>query len=339
MPLGIFRCGRCAGRTSSACSSACRCSRCSSSSRCTSSRCWASARWRPGLAYLPLSIFIILSAGAASQLVTRLGFKPPLTAGLILIAIGLLWFSRVDPGGSYVGDVLFPSLIVAVGLGFSFVPVTIAAVTGTSPAEAGLASGLINTSQQIGGALGVAILASVANSVTNGSTLADPGAALTEGFQSAFLVGRGLRRAGRDPHAGAHLEQGLARDGGQGQGRRGPGRRRRLTWPDCGPRLLARGPEPAAGRGALGLALGGVGVQMSLRARAWSTVIGVACSAMRSIGHALGQVGLELVEPAGLLQPLAQDLRGGVLRAAASCRASSRSPSEGSSASPRRWRR
>ena len=145
-----------------------------------------------GLAYLPLSIFIILSAGAASQLVTRLGFKPPLTAGLILIAIGLLWFSRVDPGGSYVGDVLFPSLIVAVGLGFSFVPVTIAAVTGTSPAEAGLASGLINTSQQIGGALGVAILASVANSVTNGSTLADPGAALTEGFQSAFLVGAGF---------------------------------------------------------------------------------------------------------------------------------------------------
>jgi EmrB/QacA subfamily drug resistance transporter len=145
-----------------------------------------------GLAYLPLSIFIILSAGAASQLVTRLGFKPPLTAGLVLIAIGLLWFSRVDPGGSYVGDVLFPSLIVAVGLGFSFVPVTIAAVTGTSPAEAGLASGLINTSQQIGGALGVAILASVANSVTNGSTAGSPGAALTEGFQSAFLVGAGF---------------------------------------------------------------------------------------------------------------------------------------------------
>ena len=149
-----------------------------------------------GLAYLPLSIFIILSAGAASQLVTRLGFKPPLTAGLVLIAIGLLWFSRVDPGGSYVGDVLFPSLIVAVGLGFSFVPVTIAAVTGTSPAEAGLASGLINTSQQIGGALGVAILASVANSVTNGSTLASPAAALTEGFQSAFLVGAGFAVAG-----------------------------------------------------------------------------------------------------------------------------------------------
>ena len=149
-----------------------------------------------GLAYLPLSIFIILSAGAASQLVTRLGFKPPLTAGLVLIAIGLLWFSRVDPGGSYVGDVLFPSLIVAVGLGFSFVPVTIAAVTGTSPAEAGLASGLINTSQQIGGALGVAILASVANSVTNGSTLANPGAALTEGFQAAFLVGAGFAVAG-----------------------------------------------------------------------------------------------------------------------------------------------
>src|SRR5271167_2950947 len=105
---------------------------------------------RAGLSYLPLAIGIILSAGAASQLVTRIGFKPTLIAGLLFIAVGLLWFSRVRaPGGSYAADVLGPSILAAIGLGFSFVPVTIAAVTGVEPHEAGLASGLINTSRQI----------------------------------------------------------------------------------------------------------------------------------------------------------------------------------------------
>jgi predicted MFS family arabinose efflux permease len=114
-----------------------------------------------GVSYLPLAVGIILSAGAASQVVTRVGFKPPLIAGLLLIAGGLLWFAQVPaPGGAYAADVLGPSLLAAVGLGFAFVPVTIAAMTGTEPQEAGLASGLINTSQQVGGALGLAILAS-----------------------------------------------------------------------------------------------------------------------------------------------------------------------------------
>ena len=122
---------------------------------------------KAGLAYLPLSIAIILSAGAASVMVTRIGFKPALILGLLLIAAGLLWFSQVPAhGGSFSADVLGPSLLAGIGLGFSFVPVTIAAVTGVEPGEAGLASGLINTSQQIGGALGLAILATVANSRT-----------------------------------------------------------------------------------------------------------------------------------------------------------------------------
>ena len=97
---------------------------------------------KTGISYLPLAVGIILSAGAASQLVTRIGFKPVLITGLLFIAGGLIWFSRVPaPGGSYAADVLGPSLLAAVGLGFSFVPVTIAAVTGTRPHEAGLASG------------------------------------------------------------------------------------------------------------------------------------------------------------------------------------------------------
>ena len=113
----------------------------------------------------------------ASQLVTRIGFKPTLIAGLLFIAAGLVWFAQVSaPGGTYVGDVLFPSMLAAVGLGLAFVPVTIAAVTGTKPDEAGLASGLINTSQQVGGALGLAILATVA---TAAPTTCSPPASAT----------------------------------------------------------------------------------------------------------------------------------------------------------------
>ena len=151
---------------------------------------------KAGLSYVPLSILIILSAGGASQLVTRVGFKPTLIAGMLLISVGLLWFSQVSaPNGTYLGDVLCPSMIVAVGLGFAFVPVTIAAVTGTRPDEAGLASGLINTSQQVGGALGLAIAATVANSTTAdafSSGEANRVVALTEGFQDAFLVCAGF---------------------------------------------------------------------------------------------------------------------------------------------------
>ena len=150
---------------------------------------------KTGLAYLPLALSIIVSAGLASALVTRLGFKPTLIAGLVLIAGGLIWFGQVSPDGTYVGDVLFPSLLAAVGLGFAFVPVTIAAVTGTRPDEAGLASGLINTSQQVGGALGLAVLAAVANGSTDDAVAGgerNPAVALTEGFQDAFLVGAGL---------------------------------------------------------------------------------------------------------------------------------------------------
>jgi EmrB/QacA subfamily drug resistance transporter len=150
---------------------------------------------RTGLSYLPLAFAIIFSAGAASQLVTRVGYKPPLTAGMLMIAGALIWFSQVSAGGSYLSDVLFPSILVGVGLGFAFVPVTIAAVAGTRPDEAGLASGLINTSQQVGGALGLAILAALANSKT-ADVLAggehSRAVALTEGFQRAFLVGAGF---------------------------------------------------------------------------------------------------------------------------------------------------
>jgi EmrB/QacA subfamily drug resistance transporter len=155
---------------------------------------------KAGLCYLPLSIGIIASAAGASVAVTRFGFKPVLLSGLLLIAAGLFWFSKVRaPGGSFTGDVLGPSLLAAFGLGLSFVPVTIAAVSGTDPHEAGLASGLVNTAQQVGGALGLAILATVANSRTNDilhSGNHNVAVALTKGFERAFLVGAGFALLG-----------------------------------------------------------------------------------------------------------------------------------------------
>jgi EmrB/QacA subfamily drug resistance transporter len=147
-----------------------------------------------GLAYLPLAVGIIITAGATAGLVTRFGFKPVLVTGLIITAAGLAWFSQVSANGSYVSDVLFPSLLAAVGLGLAFVSMTVAAVSGVEPHEAGLASGLINTSQQIGGALGLAILATIANSRTDDAVAAGDSmkASLTEGFQAAFAVGAGF---------------------------------------------------------------------------------------------------------------------------------------------------
>ena len=155
---------------------------------------------KTGISYLPLAVGIIVSAGLASQLVNRFGFKPPLVTGLLLISGGLIWFAQVPgTGGSYWADVLGPSLLAAVGLGFSFVTVTIAAVSGTKPHEAGLASGLINTSQQVGGALGLAILATVANSRTQDlfhSGVHTASIALTKGYDRAFLFGAGFAIAG-----------------------------------------------------------------------------------------------------------------------------------------------
>src|SRR5207245_5768934 len=129
----------------------------------------------------------------ASQLVTKVGFKPILATGMALIAGGLVWFSQVSVHGSFVSDILGPSLLAAVGLGFAFVPVTIAAVSGVPDREQGLASGMINTAQQVGGALGLAILSAISTSVIGSSH--DP-AVLTRGFHSAFLAGAGIAALG-----------------------------------------------------------------------------------------------------------------------------------------------
>src|SRR5207244_12666796 len=114
-----------------------------------------------------------------SHAVRGVGFKPFLAAGMALIAGGLIWFSEISVRGSFVSDILGPSLFAAVGLGFAFVPVTIAAVSGVGDREQGLASGMINTAQQVGGALGLAILSAIATAVIGSS---HGPAALPRGF-------------------------------------------------------------------------------------------------------------------------------------------------------------
>jgi EmrB/QacA subfamily drug resistance transporter len=155
---------------------------------------------RTGISYLPLAVGIIITAGVAAQLVTRVGFKTPLILGLLLITGALVWFAQVPgTGGRYVTDILGPSLLAAAGLGLAFVAVTTAAVAGIEPHEAGLASGLINTAQQVGGALGLAILATIANSRTQAllhTGAAHASIALTKGFDRAFLVGAGFALLG-----------------------------------------------------------------------------------------------------------------------------------------------
>src|SRR3954465_14256728 len=153
---------------------------------------------RTGFAYLPLAVTIFLSAGAASALVQRVGVRPTLTVGLLFVAGGLVLFSRVDAGGTYLGDVLVPSLLVAAGLGLSFVSQTIAAVAGVRGEEAGLASGLINSAQQVGGAIGLAVLSTLATERTTDMLVggATRDSALVEGFQRAFAVGAGFALSG-----------------------------------------------------------------------------------------------------------------------------------------------
>ena len=139
-----------------------------------------------GLCFLPFTAGIMVSAGLASTYAPRLGVLPISIVGLIVTGVGMLLLTRISVGGSYATDVL-PSLIVtSLGLGAVFVPLTLIATTGLANDDQGLASGLFNTSQQIGGALGLAILSTLAASKTNSEHGAAKFVALVDGFHVAF---------------------------------------------------------------------------------------------------------------------------------------------------------
>jgi EmrB/QacA subfamily drug resistance transporter len=154
-----------------------------------------------GVAFITIAATVVAVSNAAQSLTTRFGARPVLSAGMLLTAAGAALYARMPAGGHYFWNV-FPGLLVSgVGLAFSMVPATIAGLTGVRPADAGVASGLINTSRQIGGSIGLAVLTTIATTATSayaGSHALDAfsGRALAHGFQAAFYTLLGLSLVG-----------------------------------------------------------------------------------------------------------------------------------------------
>jgi len=145
-----------------------------------------------GLAFLPGNLIMgAFSVGLSAKLVMRFGIKVPLSTGLLLGAVGLVLFARAPADGSFVVDVLPSMLLLGVGAGMAFNPMLLAAMSDVDPSESGLASGVVNTSFMMGGALGLAVLASLAAARTDSLRASGDGAlvALTGGYHVAFLVG------------------------------------------------------------------------------------------------------------------------------------------------------
>jgi predicted MFS family arabinose efflux permease len=146
---------------------------------------------KTGLAYLPLTFAIGIAAGISSQLLARVGTRPVIVIGALIASGGLYWLSHIPVAGSYTRDLLPGMLVLSLGIGAVFVGVTTAANAGVPADKAGLAAALLNASQQLGGALGLAIFSAVATSHTEHLLAAHtaPAQALTAGFQRALLVG------------------------------------------------------------------------------------------------------------------------------------------------------
>jgi EmrB/QacA subfamily drug resistance transporter len=157
---------------------------------------------KTGVAYIGLTVTIIVFSVVAQAAVTRIGIRTVLPVGLALSAGALVWFARLPVDGHYFSDLFPPFMISGLGLALAFVPMSIGALTGVREADAGIASGLINTTQQVGGAIGTAVATTVATTYTahyvkthaGVSTLS--GAALTHGFQIAFYILAGLAAVG-----------------------------------------------------------------------------------------------------------------------------------------------
>ncbi|MEW2575859.1 MFS transporter [Streptomyces syringium] len=145
---------------------------------------------KAGLCFLPGSIAIIVGAQVATRVITRTGPRPLLVTGMALSTVGFVWLSRLSADGSFASDVVVPFTLATFGAGLAMMPATVAATSGTDRAQAGLASGLVNTSRQMGGAIGLALLATVASHTTAArlTAHADMRVALTDGYGRALLI-------------------------------------------------------------------------------------------------------------------------------------------------------
>ncbi|MGH7750103.1 MAG: MFS transporter, partial [Candidatus Dormibacteria bacterium] len=151
---------------------------------------------RAGFAFLPVTAGIMAGAGAAQGLIRRAGVRAVALTGMVVATAGLLLLTRLTAGGSYLADLLPGLLVMAVGMGLVFVPITLLATSNVEEADAGLASGLLNTAQQVGGALGLAVLSTLATQHTTGAlsalhhapSVAEQASALVSGFHVAFVA-------------------------------------------------------------------------------------------------------------------------------------------------------
>ncbi|GAB2693296.1 MFS transporter [Nocardia thraciensis] len=142
-----------------------------------------------GVAFVPFAVGAVAGMRAVAAVVKRFGARTALVANGLLGAIGIAWFGLAGPGGTFVTDLLGPSIVAGIGIGASFVVMGAVAMTGVPPADAGMASGLLNSSRQLGGAIGLAVLTTVAAAVTSGEQTPE---ALSHGYRSALLLGAGL---------------------------------------------------------------------------------------------------------------------------------------------------
>jgi hypothetical protein len=147
---------------------------------------------KAGLAFLPMPLVLGFMSTRIPKLVARFGYKPFLIAGPLIVATGLAWLARLPVDGTYLVSLLPSLVLVPIGIGMTFMPVIAAATSGVPANESGLASGLITTSQQMGGALGLAVLSGLAASVTASSQALGPASSLVHGFNAAMLAAAGV---------------------------------------------------------------------------------------------------------------------------------------------------
>jgi EmrB/QacA subfamily drug resistance transporter len=149
-----------------------------------------------GLAFLPMTLSIFAASTLAPRLVGRFGARRVIATGMLTATVGMALLTEIAPGGSYFAEVFPGALLSAIGMGMSLVPATIVAMQGLPGAQSGLGSGLLNTSRLMGGALGLAVLSTIADAHTRSDHAAGAARALTSGFDLAFAVGAGFALAG-----------------------------------------------------------------------------------------------------------------------------------------------
>ena len=142
-----------------------------------------------GLAFLPFAGMMVVVSGIVGRIIARTGARPLMLAGTAITAAGMFWFSRVNADTSYVGGLLGPSLVTATGLGLLFVPLTLVALNQVRHEDSGLASSLLSTGQQLGGAIGLAVLGTIAWSQVASSLRGQTAPARASAYQSALASG------------------------------------------------------------------------------------------------------------------------------------------------------